>query len=288
MSFIFFAWVASILYGLEVVLSKLISKHAIANAFLFNFVWSVWILLLTLPLAVYNRVSWPREWTDLTIAGVISGLTGVFFILTLYRLDVSVLGPLYNIRSVMSILLAFFFLGERLSFSQTLLILVIITAGVFVTLDERWSLKSFVNRGLLLALVQMFLLSLLGIYTNKAINQNDYWTVSIFMPLIAQVVLFFTIPFFVKEIKSLDLKKLVSVGLMAVLGMVATLAAYGALGQNVSVSTVIISLPVSMILAFLFSVLAPRLLEHHPPKVYLVRFAAALVMMIAAVKLSLG
>jgi hypothetical protein len=41
-----------------------------------------------------------------------------------------------------------------------------------------------------------------------------------------------------------------------------------------------------MILAFLFSVFAPKLLEKHTMKVYAVRFAAAAVMIAAALKLS--
>lgn len=287
MNFVAFAWIASVLYGLEVVTSKLISKYAIANGFLFNFIWSAGILLLTLPLALYSQVSWPRHWESLIIAGVSYGLTGVFFILSLYRFDVSVLAPLYNIRSVMSVLLAFLILGERLSSGQIFLSSIIVGAGVLVTLDEKWSLRSFANRNLLLVLGQMFNLSLLGIYTNKAIGENGFWSATLFIPVVAQLVLLFTIPFFVKDVRSLNKTNVFSIGLVAVLGTVATLAANAAYAQNVSISTIIISVPVSMILAFLFSVFAPKLLEKHTLKVYAVRFAAASVMLVAAIKLSL-
>lgn len=287
MAFILFAWLASVLYGFEVVVFKLISKYSIANGFLFNFVWSAWVLLLTLPFAFYNQATWPRHWGSLTIAGVAYGLTGIFFILSLYRLDVSVLAALYNIRVVMSLILAFLLLGERLSFDQIILASVVLAAGTLVTLDERWSLKSFVDRGFLLVLLQMFNLSLLGIYTHKAINDNDYWSATLFIPIVAQLVLLFTIPFFIRDVKTIRRRSIGIIAIVAALGTVATLAANAAYAENVSVSTIIISVPFSMILAFLFSVFAPSFLEKHSLKVYLVRFGAATVMVGAAIKLSL-
>jgi hypothetical protein len=57
--------------------------------------------------------------------------------------------------------------------------------------------------------------------------------------------------------------------------------------DNVTISSAIISLPMSMIMAFLFSIFAPNLLEKHTLKVYAIRFTAAAIMIISALKLSM-
>ena len=59
-----------------------------------------------------------------------------------------------------------------------------------------------------------------------------------------------------------------------------------ALRQNISISMTIISLPVSMLFAILFSVFAPKLLEKHTMKVYAIRLIAAGIMVAAALGLS--
>ena len=65
-----------------------------------------------------------------------------------------------------------------------------------------------------------------------------------------------------------------------------TLAANKAYAVNVSISSVITALPISMIMVFVLSIFAPKLLEKHPVKVYAVRFAAAAVMFLASLGLS--
>jgi drug/metabolite transporter (DMT)-like permease len=194
---------------------------------------------------------------------------------------------MFNFRSVIGVFLAFLLLGERVSLLQIELIIVVFLSSLVVTFDEKWSLKSFFNRGVVLLLLAVVNLSLYGIYLNKSIALNNFWATTVFVPLISQALLLMTLPLFRKEIKTVNPKSLGAVGIMSVLGTFGTLAGNAALAKNVSISTVIISVPVSMILAFIFSLVAPELLEKHPIGVYAVRFLAAFVMISAPVKLSL-
>lgn len=73
--------------------------------------------------------------------------------------------------------------------------------------------------------------------------------------------------------------------LLSLLGFLGGLSANKAYQENVTISTAIISLPGSMILAFVLSRIKPKLLEHHTLKVYTIRFLAAAVMFYSALQL---
>ncbi len=90
---------------------------------------------------------------------------------------------------------------------------------------------------------------------------------------------------FINNPKRTPIKEYTGILLISVLGVIGTLAASAAVAQNVSISTAIISLPVSMVLVFILSFLKPDLLEKHTLKVYAVRFFAAVVMFVATLGL---
>ncbi len=85
---------------------------------------------------------------------------------------------------------------------------------------------------------------------------------------------------------NITFNQLAVVALIAFVSLLSNLAANKAFEQNIALSSAIISLPVSMVLAFLFSVFAPNLLEKHTLKIYAIRFSAAAVMFLAALRLS--
>ncbi len=288
MSYLFFALVASILYGLDVIITKLLSKYSVNNPWLLNFFWSLFTLLFTLPVAVFYGVTWPTAWGNLVWAGLFYALSNVFYILSLYSLDVSVLSPLFNFRAVFSLILGYLFLGESLNSFQLFLVVLILIGGLLVTLDERWSLKTFLSRGVSLAMLLMVWLSLMAVFINRAVIEVGFWPTTLFMLLIGQAFLLLTLPKFIRSLKIITAPNFLFVGLMGLVSFVATLSVNRAYGVNVGLSTVVISLPISMILAFVLSRVRPELLEKHSLGVYAVRFAAAAVMIVSAVKLSLG
>ena len=286
MSYLAFAWIASVLYALEVIASKIISRYSLSNPWLFNFVWSFLIMVFTLPVAIFYGVSWPSNFVDLSLAGVFSALGGLFYILALYGLDVSAISPLFNFRAIISVILGFLLLGEVLNAAQLGLVGLIFLAGVLVTLDERWRLRSFFRPAVGLVFACLISLSLMGIFIQKSVAENGYWTTTAFSVVISQITLLLTLPKFWTALGELAWKNLLALALIAAAGTVGGLAANRAYAQNVGVSSVIISLPISMILAFIFSLFWPTLLEKHSLKVYLIRFSAAAVMLAAALGLS--
>ncbi len=274
------------MYGVEAIVGKLTSKHAVKNPWLFNFIWSFFVTLFILPFALANHVGFPKEWTNLLLATLFYGLSNIIYVLAIYLLDISVLSPLFNFRTVFSVFLSAWLLGQILTGGQYLLIAVIFVAGFFVSLDEHYSIKSFFTWAIAIAMLEMLDLAFMGVYINKAVAVNGYWETTLWIAVISQVSYLFTIPLFFKDFKKTRVKQVGSLIFMAGAGMVGTIAANKSYTGNVPISAAIISLPFSLVMAFLFAVFAPKILEKHTLKVYAIRFAAAAVMFAAALKLS--
>lgn len=286
MTYILFAWIASFMFGLEAIIGKLTSKYSISNPWMFNFVYSLAILIFTVPIALANHASLPVDWTVLSVATFYYTVTTIFYILAIYLLDISILAPLFNFRTVFSVLLGGLMLGQILTTPQYVLIAIIFISGYFVSLDEHYNLKSFISWPIAVAMAEMITLALMGVYINKSIAVNGYWSTTLWMPVLSQILLLFTLPLFKREVNKISGKQIGYLAVMALVSMGGILASNVAYTGNVGISSAIIGLPFSMVMAFLFAIFAPKLLEKHTNKVYAIRFAAAGVMLLAALRLS--
>lgn len=286
MSFHFYAWIALLLFGFETVLLKLNSKYTINNRWLFVFIWRLFVCIFTFFTGVLYSVGIPVNWNPVIISSLFSALFLICYVYALYHVDVSVFSPLYNIRTALSPLLGIVLLGELLNGPQYFLIAVIFVAGLFVSIDERFSIHSFFQKPILVFCLAMVCLTLSTIYIQKSIAVNDYWTATVWITILTQLLLGITIPKWYKDIRTIRPKHIGSLFFVAFVGMLGILAANKAFEKNVSISTAIISIPSSMILVFLLSRIAPKLLEHHTVRVYIVRFISAGIMITAALQLS--
>ncbi len=285
-SYILFAWLAAFLLGVEEVFGKLTSKHSIKNPWLFNFVWNGIIMLFTIPIALVNHVGMPSSWGNIIIAALFYALSGVFYTWAIFLLDVSVLSPLFNFRTVFSVLLGVWLLHQFLTTQQYVLIGIIFIAGLFVSFDEHFKLRSFFRIPILIALIEMVIVAFYGTYVNKALSQNGFWETTVWIAIVAQGMLALTWPKFGKDLKKISKTQVEALSLMSIAGTIGTLAANKSYVGTVGIAATILSLPFAMVMAFLFAVFAPTLLERHTMKTYAIRFAAAGVMLVAALRLS--
>ena len=285
MSIYFFAWTASILFGLEGIIAKLISKHSVSNPWFFNFLWTLFVLVFIIPTALWLGAGFPVYWKYILLGSILSALASILNTLAIYKLDVSVLVNLFSFRTAMAVIVGALFLNEILTAHQYFLIILIFIFGIFVSIDESFSFKSFFNKNILIALVCMLSLVFSAMCFKKAVILNGFWNATLWTPLIAQFWILCTLPLFKSEIGKINLKQYFTIIAVAAVGFLGVLGANAAYSKNVSLASVIISLPLSMIIAFLFSVFAPDLLEKHTLKIYAIRFISATVMIIAALNL---
>lgn len=286
MSYVVFAWIASVLFAVEGIIGKLTSKYSINNPWLFAFAWNLIVLLFTLVIVLSQKVAFPTSWGNIFLVGLFYALGSIFYTLSLYALDVSVLAPMFNFRTIFSVILGVFLLGQSLALFQYALIGVIVIAGFFVSLDEHMKIKSFFNPSTFIVLMCMLTIALEGIFTNKALRTDSLWTVTLWYQVVGQTILLATIPKFWRDVKTINLSKIGTLSVMSIAGTAGLVAANISYMGNVGIASTIISLPVSMVMAFIFAVFAPKLLERHPMKIYAIRFAAAAVMFLAAIKLT--
>ena len=285
MSFAFWAWSALFFYVIEILLGKILARHLVKNPWLFNFVWSLFILMLLVPPALMANVRVPGQWTDLLIASFFYALCSILYIFCLFRLDVSVLSPLFNVRTALSVFLGALLLAEWLTPRQYALIGVIIVAGFVVSIDEKFNLRSLFSRRMILAFALMVDLALMGIYVNRAVAAVGFWEATLWMAIIAQFMYLVTAPYFIDDLKRISRKQIGALLIMALAGTLGTVAVNKAYAINVSLTSVIISIPLSPVVAFLCSTRWPELLEYHPKRVYVIRLTVTAVMVLAAIAL---
>jgi drug/metabolite transporter (DMT)-like permease len=286
MSFYIYAWIGSIIGGFSVITAKLTSKHAIANPWLFNFLLAIVGLVFTLIPAIYYHAVLPNNWTILFLAAIFFTLTNIFYIFSNNNLDVSVLIPLYNFRSIFAVLIGIIFFKESIVTNKLIFIMVIFIAGVLTSMDEKFNLKSFFKIAVAIGIMTVFFNTLCNALTKTVMISNSLWTTSFWIAILNFIFLIPTIPLFKKEIKKLNFFHVVPVGLMGLFSAISGFAANKAYSENLGISSIIMSIPVSMIIAFLFSIFAPTLLEKHTLKIYAIRFISVTIMIWAAMQLT--
>ena len=285
MSYTTYAWIALVIYGLETIITKLTGKYSIKNPWLFNMLWNGLFVVFMIPFYFNSEVGIPHKWENLIIASLLSAVSLALYVICIYRIDVSVLSPMYNIRTGFSVLFSFLLLGETLTPYKTFLIGIIIFMGLLVSLDEKFSFKSFLTKNIFIVLVFMVSLALYGIFLKKTIGEIGYWNATVWVPILTAIFLLFTFPKFKKDIKTLRKKHILPIVLVTLTTVFGGLAVNKAYAVNVGITTVIMSIQSSMIHAFIMSIFWPKLMEKHTLKIYAVRFTAAAVMFWCAVRL---
>lgn len=273
------------MYGLETVIGKIISKHSIHNPWFFNFVWEFFILLGMATIGLWYGIGIPTQWIYIVLGALMYALGSALYTLALYKLDVSIISPMFSFRTSMAVLIGAIFLGEILTLKQYFLIGIIFLFGLFVNIDENFNLKSFFNKNVLILLIDMLCLVFMAMFIKKAIAIDGFWTSTVWIALLGQVWLLGTLNLFKKELRQATLEQYGYTALVAVTGIIGTLAANAAYSKNISISATIISIPTSFVLAFLFSIFKPKLLESHTLKIYAIRFISAIIMIVAALKI---
>lgn len=286
MSYITYAWLTPIFYGIGSIAAKLSSKYHVSNPWLLNFIWTVITLLCIAPLALINHVGWPQDWGSMVYLGLMGAISGTLFILSLKALDISILSPFYSFRTPMVAILGVILFGEILTNMQIIFIGLIFLAGLFVSVDERMSIRSFFRPEIGLAFITIISSALFNTAVKSASLHNSFWSVTFWSTLLTLIFILPTLPFFYRELITTRVSRYQGILWSTIFLTAGLLTSYKALGQNVSISIAIMTLPLSMVFVFIISRMAPKLLEKHTIKVYAIRFAAAAVMFFAAFGLS--
>lgn len=281
------AWVASLVTAAEAIIIKLTSKSLIKSPWLFNVLWLGFAVPPIVALAYVQGGSWPANWPYILATALSSAGFYVFYTLAIYKLDVTTMTPLFAVRTVSSVLLGLVLLGESVSALAVLLMTLIVAASPLVSYDEKLRLKAFVQKHVLLAIIAMVSLAFMGYFTNRSVAANGYATTILWQDLLTLLILLPTLRFVRFRKENVTRMSILAFALLGLGSFIYTATTTYAYARNLSLSSIIVSLPFSMVFAYLLSRRYPELLEKHPPRVYAVRFTGAAIMVGGAIWLSL-
>jgi drug/metabolite transporter (DMT)-like permease len=282
-----FAWMASLGSAFTPIVIKTSSKSLVKNPWLFNVLWVGFGIPLVVLLAIFKGGGLPLDWSSLLLLSLCSAGFYIFYTVSLYKLDVTTISPLFSLRMVFAVILGLLFLGEKINTLGLILVLMIIVASPLAAYNEKLKVKAFFQKNILLAIFAMFSLALMGYFTNISVEKNGYATTLLWQDLLTLLILLPTLRFANVKKQDISLKKLFPFFLLGVTGFIYTATATLAYAHNLALSSVIVSLPLSMIFAYLLSRVNKKYLETHPPRVYVIRFAGAFIMVTCAIWLSL-
>ncbi len=285
---ILFAWIASIASGISPLVIKASSKSLVKNPWLFNLLWIAFGIPLVAALALFMGGGMPKDWISVVLLSISASLFYTFYTVSLYKLDVTTIGPLFSLRTVFAVLLGIMVLQESISPVGLGLIVVVVLMSPFAAYNENLKLRAFFQKYMLLAVAAMVFLALDGYFTNISVARNGYATTLLWQDFLTLLVLLPTLKF-VKSRgeEKLTVKKLFPFVLLGFTHFVYLATANLAYAHNLALSSVIVSLPLSMIFAYLLSRMYAKFLEEHSTKVYIIRFSAAFIMVSCAIWLSL-
>src|SRR3989344_2248325 len=282
-----YAWLASISSGLSPIIIKASSKDLVKNPWAFNILWVLIGIPFIAVFALLRGAGMPADWLPIFLLAL--SLTGfyIFYTVSLYRIDVSTMSPLFSLRTVFSVILGVWLLNEYLSPGDIVLISIIILLSPLAAYDDKMRYRAFFQKSIFLAVLAMFFLAFEGYFANRSAEVNGYSTTLLWQDILVLIFLLPTIKYASIGRGYFTKKKLLPFVLLGISGFIYTATSIAAYAQNLALSAVIISLPLSMIFAVLLSIKYKDLLERNSVKVYAVRFSAAGVMVASAIFLSL-
>lgn len=283
---VLYAWIASVSSGISPLVVKASSKSLIKNPWLFNILWISFGLPLVVILALFLGGGLPKDWLSITLLAISGALFYALYTLSLYKIDVTTMGPLFSLRTVFAVILGIVILNEKINFLGLGLIVAIVLMSPFAAYNESLKLKAFFQKYVLIAVAAMAFLGLDGFFTNVSVAKNGYATTLLWQDILTLILLLPTIRFAKIGAEQLNVKKLYPFILLGFTHFGYLVSANLAYAHNLALSSVIVSLPLSMIFAYLLSRVFPKFLENHSAKVYVIRFSAATVMVGCAIWLS--
>lgn len=283
---ILYAWIASIASAMTPLITKASSKSLIKSPWLFNILWVTFSIPFIATLGFIKGGGMPNNWEPLLLLSACYAAYYVCITLSVFKLDVSTVAPLFSLRAAFAVILGILFLHESISLHGLALIAIIILATPLAAYNQKLRMKAFLHKYVFVAVAAMAFLALVGFFTNISVSQNGYGTTLLWQGSLSLLLLAPTLKLVDFKQETASRRKIYPFLLLGVTGFIYMISATTAYAHNLALSSVIVSLPLSMIFAYLLGKIHPRFLEGHSGKVYAIRFSGAFVMVGCAIWLS--
>lgn len=287
--YVILALVAAFCYSLNAIWSKIASKHAITerNSLIF-YSYLAW-LVFSPALLFLTKIQNPLNGIIPLFLFCVAFFLGNFFVVTvLFRYDISVLHPFFHFQTIFSVSFAFLFLKEIFPPSTYFWILLIIIGGFLVGLNEKFKPEAIISKNFLIFLAGIFFYAFSDIFAKKTMEFMNFYNLKFWSSLIFPLMGLSLIPGAGKNIK-ISKRQFLPVLILGFFGFIAHLFFFNAISYNITISQ-----PLAMfgsLFTFLISVglsrIKPEFLEYHTTKIYALRGIGILLMLSAAIMISL-
>jgi len=290
-NYILLSLLAAVSFAISGIFNKLASKHAIKERWPLLFYYYVTFFPFALLIPFIAKLEFPAgNWLTLFLYSFFFFLGNICFFTAIFKTDVSVLAPFFQLQAVFIAILAFLFLGERFPITNYLWIALILAGVVLVSLDERMTLKSFFRKKTLLIIFMQFFHALANLYAGFALKAMDFWNLNLWSTVASSFFVLLFVPLlaeFKLKVSFKQLKPLLIVNFFSFIGATSLFAAFQ---TNLTISSAIsmLTAPIVLFISVILSKFRPEFLEHHTAKVYVVRTIGIMLILLAALKISLG
>jgi hypothetical protein len=283
----FAAWFALIAFTLESLIGKYTSKQETITPLVFNLLRNVTSFVLMLFLLVLNPPSRLLLSIDLILAGTFYALSNLLYLYSVYRMDISIFGTLFNLRLAFSAILAALLANEVLSGWQYVLVTLIFVSGIASNYSGKFAVRSYFTPAIIPAIGTMLCLALMAVFIKRAAPVADNSLVALYLFSAALVLGLATLPRCLSDIKHLGRPQIGLISGMACFGFLGTVAVNTAYAGNVATTSAVISIPLATLAAIALGLWRPSILEQQPRKIYVVRAVASLLCAAAAIGLTM-
>ncbi len=291
-SYILYSLIAAFGFAVSSILNKFASKHAITDKWTLLFWYYFTFIPFALLIPLLTKIVFPQTlglWIFLVVYSLLFLLGNICFFIAVFKLDVSVISPFSQLQAAFLAILAFLFLGERFSVANYLWIVIILIGAIFVSFEERLSLKTFFQKSILLIIGMQFFHASANLMAGFILQSLNFWNLMWWTVVINTVpVLLFT--FFVNRLRvKVSWKQLNPMFLVNFAAFIAAASLFRAFQENLTISGTIslLTAPITFIITVIFSKINPQLLEHHTKQVYILRGAGIILILFGAVMLSI-
>ncbi len=280
---------AALCFSLNAIWSKIASTHAVRDRN--TLVYTSFLLQLPfLPLLlIAGPLQDPRPAALSLFAFALTFYVGNFSVLTaLFHYDVSAFHPFFHFQTIFSVGLAYLVLGEVFPPRTYLWIAGIIIGGVLVGLDDRFRPRALFSRVFLIFLIGIFFYALSDIFAKKTLAVLNVWSLRLWGGLLIFLLaaLHLRLRGLVQPVSPVQRRPVLIAVFFA---FVATLLLYAAFSYNITLSQPLAMFGslFTLLISIVLSRFKPGFLERVSPRTYAIRAVGVLLMLTAAVLLSL-
>lgn len=275
--------------ALATLISKFTSRHTISQPWVLLFYYYLTLVPWLILVPIFFDVSFPplSAWPSLWLYGLIFFLGNALSIIAIYRFDSSTFAAFMPLRPALVALLAFWFLGEQFPPAQYLFMGVILLGAFLATLDERLNLKAFLQFSTVVIIAQQVVHALAFLFAGFSLQGLNSFSLLVWGNLTSFVFALTLIPLLRGRllVSFSQIKPMLASGFFTV---AASAALFTAFQSNLTLSATLSQLlipPIVLGLTFFASIFRPSLLEHHMPRVYLIRATGLLLILAGAVQM---